>query len=275
MHSHRMGRNLIGGLRMTDYTGTKLCLDGGRLGGLDKTPYLDNGSLAFDGPTSMYVRRDALEAYSRAGRLSSGHSRHASGPKKASESKTETKRRSTIRRYGVVNDLTSFVTLSVQGARPPAREVVIASAMRTFRNVKNAVGGAFPCVWVVEGGTGYGGRGHVHALVPPMLAAVVCEKWGSGSTDHQELATAEDIRRKAHYMTKALPFGEGKQVRPAPGFAPERPLCVELDDGCAVKDRLLDYFGEPPCRVEPILSDRTDGWLLGAQMFWDRGAGMM
>jgi len=140
-----------------------------------------------------------------------------------------------------------------------------------MRNVRNASGGdVFPFVWVVEGGKGTLGRGHIHALVPSCRAPVVLDQWARGGGDKRDLHTVQDIRDTALYLAKALPCGQGKQLRYGPGFAPAKPITVELDSAGDVQRCLLDTFGSPPCQSKPILSDGTDGHQLGELLLWER-----
>ena len=220
---------------------------------------------------TVYSRPDCLEAYvqngckARAGSVCS--ERRGKSP---SEARTASKRRSRIRRYAAKNHLSAFLTLTCDG-REPSRADLFAAGAKLMRNVRNASGGdVFPFVWVVEGGDGLRERGHLHALVPSCRAPVVLDRWAYGLGDKRELESVQDIRATALYLAKAVPCGQGKQLRYGPRFAPAKPITTELDSAGDVQRCLVDTFGSPPCQSKPILSDGTDGHQLGELLLWER-----
>lgn len=170
-----------------------------------------------------------------------------------------TRARSQVRRFAVANHLDSFGTFTTAEFVPSAdilRETAI--WIRKVRAVE-ANGDRFPYVFVIEGGNG-GIRPHVHALMPMPIGEACVSTWPLGHSKQVKLGTNDEIREKAHYMSKE--FGDrlivGRQrYRVAQGFQPERQRRVfaSLDEARAWT---AEVMGE----------DRSKEWSSGGDDDW-------
>ena len=236
-------------------------------GRLDLVTQFDGGAM------SVTLHRESLEAYARVGRRPSGPRPQRSAAIERDEGHPDEVRRVqrqnrfiTARRYAVANALHSHVTLTVQVDE--GRSWMAAETKNFFRRLKDHVGWTFPFVWVVEGGNLDGQsdiRTHVHALVPVDLSARIQHEWKHGHAHVDHLRDVDDVRRAAQYITKALPSGQGQQLRTGRGFKPQ-PERVDLESTSALPELLLDRFGS--ARPNTTRCSEMNGVPVGFSMFW-------
>ena len=236
----------------------------GPLGALDSVTQFDH----FDQVTLFRGALEASAGRRRVGPVGPRRVRDVGDRLSESERCQRWNRFRETRRYAVTNSLSSMLTLTRSGAVGGGRDEWADDVVNLMRRSKRQLGFTFPYVWVLEGG-GSGLRTHAHMLLPNAVAERVSAGWkGGGVTDEQHLGTAEEIRAAAHYVTKDLSTGGGRQIRTprCSSFRPEREQ-YDLPRSVQAVDFLSESFGSPPCVVRRV---GPEGAPVGASMFWDR-----
>ena len=189
----------------------------------------------------------ALEASGRVGGRSAGMSGPAAVPDKNEAARVAASRASTkIRLFAVANSLSVFLTATFV-LDPRSAQWMKAEMAKFLTRLRRSMG-KFPFLWVPE--RSESGRLHVHALLPPTVAARFADSWSHGGIDIEELSSVVDQRSVAAYMAKDF----GSPILPsryyvARGFQPQGIPIEANSRGEFLKRAIHQLGGADPSRA--------------------------